>query len=108
MYVLIQGWVYIGYEIFDDYVVVIVNGFIECFCLLVDLLFDIEQCLVNGVIIVFGFIDVQFNGCGGVQFNDSLEVVIVEMLEIMQKVNECLGCISFLLMLIIFSDDLMK
>ena len=32
-----------------------------------------------------GFIDVQLNGCGGVQFNDTADAVTVKTLEIMQK-----------------------
>ncbi len=63
---------------------------------------------VNGAIIAPGFIDVQLNGCGGVQFNDSPEAVTVETLEIMQKANERSGCTSFLPTLITSSDDLMK
>ncbi len=42
-----------------------------------------------------GFIDVQLNGCGGVQFNDSPDAVTVETLEIMQKANERSGCTNF-------------
>ena len=30
----------------------------------------------------------QLNGCGGVQFNDSLEAISEETLEIMQRANE--------------------
>ena len=55
-----------------------------------------------------GFIDVQLNGCGGVQFNDTAEAVTVETLEIMQKANEKSGCTSYLPTLITSSDDLMK
>ena len=55
-----------------------------------------------------GFIDVQLNGCGGVQFNDTADAVTVETLEIMQKANERSGCTSYLPTLITSSDDLMK
>ncbi|VFS85350.1 N-acetylglucosamine-6-phosphate deacetylase [Kluyvera cryocrescens] len=55
-----------------------------------------------------GFIDVQLNGCGGVQFNDTAEAVTVETLEIMQKANEKSGCTNFLPTLITTCDDLMK
>ncbi len=88
MYALTQGRVYTGHEILDDHAVVIANGFIERLCPLADLPSDIEQRSVNGAIIAPGFIDVQLNGCGGVQFNDSPEAVTVETLEIMQKANE--------------------
>ncbi|RAU75578.1 N-acetylglucosamine-6-phosphate deacetylase, partial [Klebsiella pneumoniae] len=92
MYALTQGRVYTGHEILDDHAVVIANGFIERLCPLADLPSDIEQRSVNGAIIAPGFIDVQLNGCGGVQFNDSPEAVTVETLEIMQKANERSGC----------------
>lgn len=42
MYVLIQGWIFIGYEFFDDYVVVIVDGLIKSVCLVVELSLEIE------------------------------------------------------------------
>ena len=102
------GRVYTGHEILDDHAVVIANGFIERLCPLADLPSDIEQRSVNGAIIAPGFIDVQLNGCGGVQFNDSPEAVTVETLEIMQKANERSGCTSFLPTLITSSDDLMQ
>ncbi len=108
MYALTRGRVYTGHEILDDHAVVIANGFIERLCPLADLPSDIEQRSVNGAIIAPGFIDVQLNGCGGVQFNDSPEAVTVETLEIMQKANERSGCTSFLPTLITSSDDLMK
>ena len=73
MYALTQGRVYTGHEILDDHAVVIANGFIERLCPLADLPSDIEQRSVNGAIIAPGFIDVQLNGCGGVQFNDTAE-----------------------------------
>ncbi|VEB62103.1 N-acetylglucosamine-6-phosphate deacetylase [Salmonella enterica subsp. enterica] len=63
---------------------------------------------MNGAILSPGFIDVQLNGCGGVQFNDTAEAVSVETLEIMQKANEKSGCTNFLPTLITTSDELMK
>ena len=108
MYALTQGRVYTGHEILDDHAVVIANGLIERLCPLADLPSDIEQRSVNGAILAPGFIDVQLNGCGGVQFNDSPDAVTVDTLEIMQKANERSGCTSFLPTLITSSDDLMK
>ena len=50
----------------------------------------------------------QLNGCGGVQFNDSLEAISEETLEIMQRANEKSGCTSYLPTLITSSDEFMK
>ena len=40
---------------------------------------------LGGAILAPGLIDVQLNGCGGVQFKDSLEAIPEETLEIMQR-----------------------
>ncbi|MEB4676862.1 N-acetylglucosamine-6-phosphate deacetylase [Enterobacteriaceae bacterium G50] len=108
MYALTHGRIYTGREILDDHAIIIANGLIERLCPLAELPSDIEQRSVNGAIIAPGFIDVQLNGCGGVQFNDTAEAVSVETLEIMQKANEKSGCTSYLPTLITCSDDLMK
>jgi N-acetylglucosamine-6-phosphate deacetylase len=67
-----------------------------------------EQRDMAGANIAPGFIDLQLNGCGGVQFNDSLEALSIETLETMQRANEKSGCTSFLPTLITSSDALMK
>ncbi len=108
MYALTHGRIYTGHEILDDHAIVIANGLIERVCPLAELPPEMEQRSLNGAIISPGFIDVQLNGCGGVQFNDSAEAVTVETLEIMQKANEKSGCTSYLPTLITSSDDLMK
>jgi N-acetylglucosamine-6-phosphate deacetylase len=108
MYALTQGRIYTGHEILDDHAIIIADGLIERICSLADLPSEIEQRSVNGAILAPGFIDVQLNGCGGVQFNDSPDAVTVETLEIMQKANERSGCTSYLPTLITSSDDLMK
>ena len=108
MYALTHGRIYTGHEILDDHAIVIANGLIERVCPLAELPPEIEQRSLNGAIISPGFIDVQLNGCGGVQFNDTAEAVTVETLEIMQKANEKSGCTSYLPTLITSSDDLMK
>ncbi|MGE9716153.1 N-acetylglucosamine-6-phosphate deacetylase, partial [Escherichia coli] len=69
---------------------------------------DIATRDMQGAIVSPGFIDLQVNGCGGVQFNDTAENVTVKTLEIMQKANERLGCTSYLPTLITCSDELMK
>ena len=108
MYALTHGRIFTGHEILDDHAIIVANGLIERICPLADVPANVEQRSVNGAIIAPGFIDVQLNGCGGVQFNDTAEAVTVETLEIMQKANEKSGCTSFLPTLITTSDDLMK
>lgn len=108
MYALTHGRIYTGHEILDDHAIVIANGLIERVCPLAELPPEIEQRSLNGAVISPGFIDVQLNGCGGVQFNDTAEAVTVETLEIMQNANEKSGCTSYLPTLITSSDDLMK
>ncbi|MEQ4453122.1 N-acetylglucosamine-6-phosphate deacetylase [Kosakonia sp. YIM B13605] len=108
MYALTQGRIYTGHEILDDHALVIANGLIERLCPLAELPTGIEQRSLNGAILSPGFIDVQLNGCGGVQFNDTAEAVSVKTLEIMQQANEKSGCTSFLPTLITTSDELMK
>lgn len=108
MYALTHGRIFTGHEILDDHAVIIANGLIERVCPLAELPAGIEQRDAGGAIIAPGFIDVQLNGCGGVQFNDTAEAVSIETLEIMQKANEKSGCTSYLPTLITASDDLMK
>ena len=108
MYALTHGRIYTGHEILDDHAIIVANGLIERICPLADVPANVEQRSVNGAILAPGFIDVQLNGCGGVQFNDTAEAVSVETLEIMQKANEKSGCTNYLPTLITTSDDLMK
>ena len=77
MYALTHGRIYTGHEILDDHAIVIANGLIERVCPLAELPPEIEQRSLNGAVISPGFIDVQLNGCGGVQFNDTAEAVTV-------------------------------
>ncbi|MEG3134842.1 N-acetylglucosamine-6-phosphate deacetylase [Rouxiella sp. T17] len=100
--------VYTGHDILDNHAVVIADGLIERVCPLAELPAGIETRSLNGAILAPGFIDLQLNGCGGVQFNDSLEAISVETLEIMQAANEKSGCTSYLPTLITSSDAFMK
>jgi len=108
MYALTQGRIYTGHKILDRHAVVIANGLIERICPLEDLPTGIETRQVDGAIISPGFIDLQLNGCGGVQFNDDIAAISVETLQTMQKANEKSGCTSFLPTLITSTDELMK
>ncbi|WP_318368725.1 N-acetylglucosamine-6-phosphate deacetylase [Enterobacter sp.] len=108
MYALTQCRIFTGHEILDDHALIVADGLIDSLCPLADLPQGIEQRTLNGAILAPGFIDVQLNGCGGVQFNDTADAVSVETLEIMQRANEKSGCTSYLPTLITTSDDLMK
>ncbi|MDT0174609.1 N-acetylglucosamine-6-phosphate deacetylase [Enterobacter sp. BRE11] len=108
MYALVNGRIYTGHEILDNHAVVITDGLIERVCPRDALPADIALRDVSGALIAPGFIDLQLNGCGGVQFNDDIDALSVETLEIMQRANEKSGCTSFLPTLITSSDALMK
>lgn len=107
MYALVNGRLFTGHEILDDHAVVIKDGLIERVCHRSELPAECEQRDAGGALVSPGFIDVQLNGCGGVQFNDTLEALSLETLAIMQKANEKSGCTSFLPTLITSSDELM-
>ncbi|MDP9769494.1 N-acetylglucosamine-6-phosphate deacetylase [Kosakonia cowanii] len=108
MYALTHCRIFTGHEILDDHALVVADGLIERLCPQAELPADIEQRSLNGALLAPGFIDVQLNGCGGVQFNDTAEAVSVETLEIMQRANEKSGCTSYLPTLITTSDGLME
>ncbi|MCL9649097.1 N-acetylglucosamine-6-phosphate deacetylase [Pantoea agglomerans] len=108
MYALVNGRIYSGHEVLDNHAVVVADGRIARVCPREVLPADIEQRDMAGANIAPGFIDLQLNGCGGVQFNDSLEALSIETLETMQRANEKSGCTSFLPTLITSSDALMK
>lgn len=99
---------FIQATVLDNHAVVIANGMIERVCPREDLPAGMETRSVNGALIAPGFIDLQLNGCGGVQFNDDLNALSVETLNTMQQANEKSGCTSFLPTLITSSDALME
>ncbi|KHN52636.1 N-acetylglucosamine-6-phosphate deacetylase [Pectobacterium fontis] len=108
MYALTHCRIFTGHQILDNHAVVIANGLIEQVCPLAALPAGIQQHDLNGAFLAPGFIDLQLNGCGGVQFNDSLDTISVKTLEIMQQANQRSGCTSFLPTLITSSDAFMK
>lgn len=108
MYAITKSRLFTGYAMLDNHAVVIDGERIVAVCPEADLDAGIEKRELPGTILSAGFIDVQLNGSGGVQFNDTAENVSVETLEIMQKANERSGCTSFLPTLITCSDALMK
>lgn len=108
MYALVNGRIYSGHQILDNHAVVIANGRIDRVIPRESLPAEVEQRDMAGAIIAPGFIDLQLNGCGGVQFNDDIDALSVETLEIMQRANQKSGCTSFLPTLITSSDELMQ
>lgn len=108
MFALTQCRIFTGHDRLDDHAVVVANGLIDRVCPLAELPVGIETRDLGGAILAPGFIDVQLNGCGGVQFNDSLDAISEKTLEIMQRANEKSGCTSYLPTLITCSDDFMK
>ncbi|WON76088.1 N-acetylglucosamine-6-phosphate deacetylase [Serratia sp. UGAL515B_01] len=108
MFALTQCRIFTGYDVLDNHAVVIADGLIDSVCTLAELPAGIETRELGGAILAPGFIDVQLNGCGGVQFNDSLEDISEKTLQIMQHANEKSGCTSYLPTLITCSDDVMK
>ncbi|MDX7988937.1 N-acetylglucosamine-6-phosphate deacetylase [Xenorhabdus sp. 12] len=107
MYALTNCIIYTGYDRLDNHAVVIDEGLIKQVCPLNELPEGIEKHDLNGANLSPGFIDLQVNGCGGVQFNDRLEDISEETLHIMQKTNQRYGCTSFLPTLITSPDELM-
>ncbi|CNH41242.1 N-acetylglucosamine-6-phosphate deacetylase [Yersinia pekkanenii] len=108
MYALTHCRIYTSHEVLDNHAVIVADGLIERICPADELPAGIEIRDLGGAILAPGFIDVQLNGCGGVQFNDSLEAISEETLDIMQRANEKSGCSSFLPTLITCSDEYMK
>ncbi|EKT61666.1 N-acetylglucosamine-6-phosphate deacetylase [Providencia burhodogranariea] len=108
MYALTHCIIYTGHERLDNHAVIIDGNLIKDICPIAELPTNIEQRDLQGAILSPGFIDLQVNGCGGVQFNDNKENVTLKHLDIMQKANERTGCTSYLPTLITCSDELMK
>lgn len=108
MYALTNGRIFTGHQVLEHHAVIVSNEAIDAVCPLDALPADIERRDLDGAILAPGFIDLQLNGCGGVQFNDSLDALSVETLEIMQHANVKSGCTSFLPTLITSTDEFMR
>ncbi|PWC11627.1 N-acetylglucosamine-6-phosphate deacetylase [Brenneria corticis] len=108
MYALTNGRIYTGHQVLDNHAVVIADGLIDNVCPISDLPAGLKRHDLGGASLAPGFIDLQLNGCGGVQFNDSLESISVQTLETMHQANLKSGCTSFLPTLITCSDEFMK
>ncbi|WP_350304904.1 N-acetylglucosamine-6-phosphate deacetylase [Photorhabdus viridis] len=107
MYALTNCTIYTGHDRLDNHAVIIADGLIKRVCPTQELPEQIEKRDLNGAILSPGFIDLQVNGCGGVQFNERLEDISEKTLDIMQKTNERSGCTSYLPTLITSTDELM-
>ncbi|NRN28906.1 N-acetylglucosamine-6-phosphate deacetylase [Photorhabdus heterorhabditis] len=107
MYALTNCIIYTGHNRLDNHAVIITDDLIKQVCPTEALPENIEKCDLHGAILSPGFIDLQVNGCGGVQFNDRLDDISEKTLDIMQKANERSGCTSYLPTLITSTDELM-
>ena len=107
MYALTNCRFYTGYEILENHAVIINGDKIERICKLDELPTGIAIENLQGAIVAPGFIDIQVNGCGGVQFNETLDALSVETLEKMQATNLIYGCTSYLPTLITSTDGFM-
>ncbi|OTA18733.1 N-acetylglucosamine-6-phosphate deacetylase [Xenorhabdus beddingii] len=107
MYALINGIIYTGYDRLNDHAVIIADGLIKQVCPVNELPEEIEKHDLQGANLAPGFIDLQVNGCGGVQFNERPENLSEETLHTMQQTNQRYGCTSFLPTLITSPDELM-
>jgi N-acetylglucosamine-6-phosphate deacetylase len=108
MYALVDGRVYTGNDILTNHAVIIADGIIQSVCHESEVPPQIARRQLHGANLSAGFIDLQVNGCGGVQFNDSLEALSEQTLEIMQQANQKAGCTSFLPTLITSSDQFIR
>ncbi|WP_241609317.1 N-acetylglucosamine-6-phosphate deacetylase [Rosenbergiella australiborealis] len=108
MYALTEGRIFSGTQILDNHTVVIDGHRITKVCPIEALDTCITRRSVDGANIAPGFIDLQLNGCGGVQFSDSLSAISVDTLHRMQRTNQASGCTSFLPTLITSSDEMIK
>ncbi|MBG6244274.1 N-acetylglucosamine-6-phosphate deacetylase [Candidatus Symbiopectobacterium sp. 'North America'] len=108
MYALTNCRIYTGHQILDDHAIIINDDTIESVCPESDLPDTLPRHDLNGASVAPGFIDLQLNGCGGVQFNDSLDAISIATLETMQQANQLSGCTSFLPTLITSSDAFIK
>lgn len=108
MYALVNGRIYTGFDIVDDYALVVERGRIAALCPRTQLTTQYYHYDVAGAIIAPGFVDLQVNGCGGVQFNDTTAAVSIATLATMQQANVQSGCTYFLPTLITSPDDLVR
>ncbi|WP_159714211.1 N-acetylglucosamine-6-phosphate deacetylase [Blochmannia endosymbiont of Camponotus nipponensis] len=108
MYALTNSKIYTGKEILDNHALIVSNDIIKAICFTSELPKNIDIYDLSGYILTPGFIDLQVNGCGGVQFNDHINAISVCTLKTMQRTNQSSGCTSFLPTLITSNDILIQ
>ncbi|WP_392566165.1 N-acetylglucosamine-6-phosphate deacetylase [Utexia brackfieldae] len=106
MYALKNAQIYTGKDVLQQHAIIIDDQHIVDICADHHIADNITTYDLQGNLIAAGFIDLQLNGCGGVQFNESLDALSVETLETMQQINLQSGCTSFLPTLITSADAL--
>lgn len=107
MYALTHCLIFTGYSTLTDHAIIIERNRIVNICPQ-NQLPNIQCYDLQGAMVSAGFIDLQLNGCGGVQFNESLESLSVETLHKMQQTNLNSGCTSYLPTLITSSDTFIQ
>jgi len=101
-YVLTNGIVHTASETLRDTAVMISNGRIEALLPPTSLPPSVTPIDLGGQHLCPGFIDLQLNGCGGVNFNDAISI---ETLETMHRANLGSGTTAFLPTLITSPDE---
>lgn len=104
-YALTNCVIYTGEKVLYQHAVVVKNDRIDAIVHQKDLAEDLPKVDLNGANLTAGFIDVQLNGCGGVNFNED---ITVDTLELMQATNLKSGTTSYLPTFITSPDDGMK
>lgn len=108
MYALTNAVIYTGNDIIKGQALLIEGDKIKGVVAPDTLPKDVPTYDLQGATLSAGFIDLQVNGCGGVQFNDDLAALSEETLATMQQSNVVTGCTSFLPTLITSSPQLLK
>lgn len=108
MLALINSQIFTGESFLSDHAVILKQNYIHAICPMHSLSHNITPFSLDGAILCPGFIDIQINGCGGVQFSDSPEALTNTTLSMMQSTNLQFGCTSFLPTLISSDDALIS
>lgn len=108
MFALTNCQIYTGLQTLTQHAVIIQDDKIVKVCRESELPTDIVLENLNNAFVSPGCIDIQLNGCGGVQFNETLENLSIATIDKMQQTSLLSGCTSFLPTLITSSDEFMR